>query len=151
MSNKKNDSKRKNINRTSKSPYKTEKTKICWMLGTAARDKLFNSSSFCKSMWEHENEEIRQQIKSGKLGTKEKKVIHVLKKNRKTKYRGTVQDQMDHLHTCHAAVPYAVKLIYACLLILARSGMSSNCCDVVPLLVLRFHTLCCSHQAAFHS
>ncbi|CAL1282478.1 unnamed protein product [Larinioides sclopetarius] len=89
MSNTKNDSKRKNINQTSKSPCKAEKIKICWMLGTAARDKLFNTSSFCKIKWERENEEIRQQIKSGKLGTNEKKVIHVLKRNRKTKYRGT--------------------------------------------------------------
>ncbi|GBM03884.1 hypothetical protein AVEN_185388-1 [Araneus ventricosus] len=60
-----------------------------YKLGTAARDKLFHSSSFCIRKWELENEEMREQIKNGKLGTEEKKVIHVLKENRKTKYRGT--------------------------------------------------------------
>ncbi|GBM03879.1 hypothetical protein AVEN_185385-1, partial [Araneus ventricosus] len=86
---KSNDSKRKNINKTCKSPCKTKETKIYSVWGTVAKHKLFHDSSFCKSKWERENEKIRQQIECGMLGTEEKKVIHVLKKNRTTKYRGT--------------------------------------------------------------
>ncbi|CAL1282476.1 unnamed protein product [Larinioides sclopetarius] len=84
-----NDAKRNNIYLSCNPPFKTEETEIYTVFGEKAKHKLFHDSSFCKSKWEHENREIREQIESGKLGTGEKNVIHFLKKNRKEKYKGT--------------------------------------------------------------